>query len=322
MSSKTLFGIVALVVVLVIGLFFILSNWQDGGKSIFRKFDSKTTQQPWWEDVEETPLVNILGDEGYQSIIDWTEGYIQVSGRGTVDPAKAVSEADAYSMAEKTARMLAYEKLAETINGISLTSTTTLKDEKLASSSFSAKVEATIKFAREVGVRREQMSDGSPMVVVTMGVFINDNEGLSKVTLPYLQDKTRAEVVKKYLPKTRSDENYTGVIVDASGLNIQPAMAPRIVTTDGREIFGSMADLDIDWAIQHGVAGYAVSVEQAMKLKDRIGDNPIVVRALNADKADAVLSNDEAERLAAANMSGEFLNKCRIVFVISNSSGK
>ena len=69
-----------------------------------------------------------------------------------------------------------------------------------------------------------------------------------------------------------------------------------------------------------GLAGYAVSVEQARTThKSRLGESPARRQGLRAHgekKADIVLSEQDSQRVALADLKGKFLKKAKVVIVL------
>jgi hypothetical protein len=117
--------------------------------------------------------------------------------------------------------------------------------------------------------------------------------------------------------KASASSVFSGLIIDCKGLQVKPALSPRIVDEEGREIYGS-AYVSREWAIKHGVVGYAKEVSAAAKL-DRVGKTPGSVKAIKIEgdnNTDIVISLKDAAdvRSAAANL--KFLSECRVVFVI------
>jgi hypothetical protein len=110
---------------------------------------------------------------------------------------------------------------------------------------------------------------------------------------------------------------YTGLVVDAKGLGVKPAMAPKIVDESGQEVYGSRL-VSRDWAVQIGMVGYDKDVNRA-KSNERVTANPLVVKAMKAsgpNKADVVVSNSEAASIRNAATSQNFLDKCKVMFIV------
>ena len=120
-------------------------------------------------------------------------------------------------------------------------------------------------------------------------------------------------------PETQpaTPEKYTGLIIDARGLKLYPAMAPRIlVEGDLSEIFGGLV-VDKDISMREGLAGYAGTIKKARELTPRIGENPLVIRAKQAiNRSDVIISTVSAKLLAGAIVDNNFLKKCRVIMVL------
>jgi hypothetical protein len=189
-------------------------------------------------------------------------------------------------------------------------------------------------------IKEAYMSDGS--IEVTIEAPINGVGGLGdiifsqemKPTPVYTPTITRTPTEvpefcptcgqkwpkgRKYTPPTPPlvGEIYTGLIVDTRGLGIKPCMSPRIVTPDGTEVYGSMY-VSRKYAITQGIVGYARDLEQAKKC-ERVTDKPLIITGLEAtgpNKTDVVISTDDADILHFAKENLNFLEKCRVMFIV------
>jgi len=118
-----------------------------------------------------------------------------------------------------------------------------------------------------------------------------------------------------------ASDNYTGLIVDARGLNIYPALAPKIFDDSGNEIFGTFA-MNHYTAVKRGIVEYFGDYSEALQAKKIVGDNPLVVRAYSKGKdpygADIVLTADDADKIQAADSEGKvsFLSQRKVIFII------
>jgi len=111
---------------------------------------------------------------------------------------------------------------------------------------------------------------------------------------------------------------YTGLIVDARRLNVDPVLYPTIVSEQGREIYSSVF-ISREFAVQNGVCAYVCDMDQALG-SDRAGSNPLVVKALRktGDKTGAiVVSMADAKTLDRATERHTFLKKCRVIVVVN-----
>jgi hypothetical protein len=112
---------------------------------------------------------------------------------------------------------------------------------------------------------------------------------------------------------------YTGLIVDAKGFKVEMAMAPKILTQAGFEIYG-FANVVYHEEMNHGMVLYSKSVKKAKSdLTGIIGDNPLVVEAIGGrgkNKTDVVVDDTAAVAIFASDVRDHFLELGKVVFVI------
>jgi len=117
------------------------------------------------------------------------------------------------------------------------------------------------------------------------------------------------------LPKAAAEPaagGPTSLVIDASGLKLAPALAPRLLDEAGKELYGPSA-LGESARRSGGVAAYARSLEAARRdLGARVGDRPVVVKAVRAQGSDLVLAAADAATLAARP---PFLAEGRVVII-------
>jgi hypothetical protein len=110
---------------------------------------------------------------------------------------------------------------------------------------------------------------------------------------------------------------YTSVIIDATGLGLERCMSPKIRRADGSEVWGTVK-VDPDYVQEHGIVGYARSLDEAKK-SDRCGSNPMIIKAIaragGKFRSDPVISNPDADLLLAENKKGKFLDKFNVIFI-------
>lgn len=108
----------------------------------------------------------------------------------------------------------------------------------------------------------------------------------------------------------------TGLVIDARGLGLRPALLPKVVDQQGQEIYVGQVVTRTN-AVEQGVAGYAKDVNAAAN-NFRVTDNPAVIKALGASgaaKTDIIIGQADAQALRRLSSNGEFLQYCRVVIV-------
>lgn len=115
----------------------------------------------------------------------------------------------------------------------------------------------------------------------------------------------------------RTESVHTGVVIDARGLAIQPALFPRIVDESGQTLYAPES-VDTEAAVQQGYIAYAKTFDQT-PTQARIGEHPLVLRALRVAgerRVDLVLSNAEATRMRDYAATRRLVRQCRVLIVM------
>jgi hypothetical protein len=115
----------------------------------------------------------------------------------------------------------------------------------------------------------------------------------------------------------KAEAVHTGVVIDARGLAIQPALFPQIVDERGQTLYAPES-VDREAAIQQGYVAYAKAFDQA-PAQARIGERPLVLRALRVAgeaRVDLVLSDAEATRIRDYVATRRLVQQCRVLIVM------
>ena len=245
--------------------------------------------------------------------VDWINRVVKARGIGAPNP--NMPEAAARPAAIRAAKQIALRDALELIKGISLNSQTTVKAAMVENDQVNTSVNGFIQ-----GFKYEPnphyMSDGTVEIEVT--VPIDGISGLGSALFGGSTNLIPERPAPTVPPSAQGSGGYTGLVIDATGLALKPALMPRILNEADKEIYGS-AVVTREFAVKYGMCGYAKSVAGAQKLADRVGDNPCVVKALKAsgaNKADVVVSNKDADALQNAAKSANFFSECRVIFVL------
>jgi hypothetical protein len=112
---------------------------------------------------------------------------------------------------------------------------------------------------------------------------------------------------------------YTGVVIDCRDIGVQPAMSPAIMDEGGKELYVGKLPIDPDMVINVGIVGYASNLDEATENEERIGKNPLLIKAKKPSgqyKADVVLSTADAADLVKADEAAKFLAQSRVMFIL------
>lgn len=251
-------------------------------------------------------------EETDRGAINYSQGIITATGIGSI-PEYAVNAGQARAMAIRAAKVDARRQLVEMVNGITLTSETTMRN-RMADEVVKEKVAGVIRGAYQVG-EVKYLSDTS--VEVTMAVSMS---GISEIVTQVPTAVTPPALLPQpedvaALPEQSGP--YTGIIIDARGLGLRPALAPKILSQSGTVVYGP-GNYTREYAIQFGVAGYSKSLESA-KDDARVKGNPLVVKAVSVqgkNMADVVISGQDGWKMQSADKKYSVLKDCRVLILL------
>ncbi|MBI9089517.1 MAG: hypothetical protein JEZ12_09880 [Desulfobacterium sp.] len=118
-------------------------------------------------------------------------------------------------------------------------------------------------------------------------------------------------------PKPSDQKKYTGLIIDARGLGIQPVIYPVIVSEQGNEIY-SARFISREYAVQGGVCQFACTPTLPL-VTEKTGPNPLIIRGLRkGGKTNRliVISKSDAETIEKTAERHGFMKECRVVIVL------
>lgn len=242
---------------------------------------------------------------GTSGVVDWSRQTIRAWGIAGVNPNDPPGAARANAIT--AARTIAMRNLLESVQGVAITSETTVRNAMVENDVINTRIQGFVKGCRMVG-EPKYMSDTSIEVEVEVTM-----SGLADIFLPKAPDGSTPSPSE--VPMAAGA--YTGLIIDAKGLGVMPAMAPKVEDENGNEVYGSKF-VSREWAVRQGMVGYEKSLEAA-RGNQRVTNNPLVIKALKAsgaNKSDVVVSNADAQRLQQATQSQNFLDHCRVMFLL------
>ncbi len=229
-------------------------------------------------DAQADPVAQTVG----HGKINWSDKTITATGSGAPD-LKAANVAVARLGAERAAKMDALRNILEAVRGLRVQSGESAGDRMDASPELKASVEGVVKNFKVIDTK--YYSDGGVDVIV-------------QVPLDGVITGALVKAGVKAAPPNGADA-ASGVVINAKGLGLVPALAPRIVDDKGQEIFS--AALVAEEAVKrHGVAGYTKNLDGALK-DARVADKPLVVRAQKltaAGASDLVISAEDGAKIA------------------------
>ena len=270
---------------------------------------------------------DFIGDVFENGSINYGDRTIQAIGIGFI-PENVINAGQARRSAMRIAKQDALRQLIEIVNGVNVTSETTVSGA-MFDDVIKTQVQGAIRGARRIGDPK-YLSDTSVEVVYEVKMA-----DISRVLLPMAEKAptltfdnvtatapagTAAAPAEQQQAGTDTgvkSGGVTGIIIDGTGLGLRPAMSPRILNQGGSVVYGP-GQYSRDYAAANGVAGYAKSLDQA-KSDTRVQGNPLVIRAASASgssSADVIISNADAGKLVVADGAAGLLKNCRVMIVL------
>jgi hypothetical protein len=263
--------------------------------------------------VVDRPNVNVcFAEQQYVS-----QETIKADGYGAMPIGIAASRAKI--MARRAAIVDAQRNLVETIKGTAVDAETTVNNFMLTNDTITTKVSGIIVGAKVV--EEEVTQDGLYHVIMSVPMYgagsIADvvyNAVLPNNNVVAIAQPSR-NFSATYVPSTVS---YTGLVIDATGNEVDRTFCPAIYDTNGRTIYG-VYNVDKSYAISHGIVEYVDNINNIDYAKSRAGDYPLIVKIVGmktriVNKCDVIISVEDADKILAENQKSKFLDKYLVVF--------
>ncbi len=253
--------------------------------------------------------------------INWTTGIVQAKGVGS--PLKkssgnsSVLNIKILSDSKNDAR----HNMMKTIKTVRIDSVKKATNYATLNKSAAKQLEEIILKAQENEKLRKYLSDGTVEVYLQMSLYGSFAQLFLPQEIKQIESIKQVAIRGKTSPSQPSEnshvKNYTGLVVDATGISVNPAMAPRLLDEDGKEVYGA-AFASREFAVQKGMSGYSKDIKSA-KTCPRVGINPLLVKGLRTTgpgNCDIVISNADASILRNSSKHLAFLKKCQVIIVL------
>jgi len=222
--------------------------------------------------------------------INWTQQVITAKGWGVIDTTFPLPQAKL--MATRAAQVVAQRNLLEIIKGVRIVSETKVQDLMTKSDYIYTRIEGVVKGAKMVGEPIEK--EGIIEVVLAIGIYDADGiapliqEGLGKKLKDFVQlsENEKTEIAK-----------ITGLVIDATGTGVKPAVFPRILDKDGHVLFDPAEYYDPNDPTLQKLLKVLTIAEKEIK-KTELGENPYIIKALKAINSDIVVDNENAKKVS------------------------
>jgi hypothetical protein len=253
----------------------------------------------------------VSDSQGYGKV-DWSKMVIITAGIGVPNP--GLPPAAQKNAALGAAQQMAVQKAYETIGSLYFNTTSRVSDILVTGNSVADSLKQVLSaFETQASIR--ELKNGSIEAMVEIPFFGAGSP------MDFLLERCLTPASTAGAPesqKTGTGPLFSGLVVDCRALGLKPAIAPRILDEKGKEIFG-MGTISHEWARRFGMAGYARSVEEALKQADRVGSGPLQLKAKRAggkNATDAVISDIDAATISTPGRNRQVLSECRVILVV------
>ncbi|MFQ5650865.1 MAG: hypothetical protein ACE5IY_13065 [bacterium] len=284
--------------------------------------------------VEAQPLVHQL--DGFSSV-DWRRSVVHAFGSGGHE----LADQDRTKRIEalESAKDAAARNLLKAVQQLSLNASWTVRSAMQKQSLLAIKVRSFVQRYQVTDTR--SMSDMSVEVDVELPInnglaelFIPDVTGRGKFRLddiprsplsllPWPECRPVPEGIKLVIASeglvSYEGEAYTGLILDARGLEVKPAILPRILDENGEEVYG-LNYVRRKKAVEQGMVSYKWTMKEALRDR-RAGKKPLLICAAGKSgrlQSDLIVSANDAVLIHAAAKTQNFLKLARVILVIGS----
>lgn len=249
--------------------------------------------------------------------VDWNKLVVRAVGIGAGNP--GAPESARRALALRAAKMDAVRNVLEIVKGITLSAETTVKNYMTESDVITSRVTGLVQGAQFGEPRYKE--DGSVEMECTvpmtgaMADALLYSQSLQGVAPPASGWSWTGQQATP--PATAGPQKYTGLIIDARGLGVHPALAPKVLGKNGQELYSS-ATISREFALKMGVAGYAKDLDTA-KQDSRVAAMPLIIKAVDAagtNRTDVVIQDSDAAAVQLANEATGFLKECRLMILV------
>ncbi len=258
--------------------------------------------------------------------MNYSNGFVVATGIGAISPL-AQNPGMARATAVRAAKVDAMRNLLEAVMAVTVSSETTVRGAAIENDVVKTSVEGMVKGARIRDIDGDGRGASSDIrylsdtsIEIEMEVHMS---GISAIVLPPAGYAPAPATPAPGAPSPAAAPaaplpgTVTGLIVDARGLGLRPAMSPKIVDQNGGIVYGP-GNFTREYAVKMGVAGYSKNLEQAQQ-NPRVTGNPLVVKGIGVqggNSADLVLAAGDVARVKNADSSGNFLGNCKVMILI------
>jgi len=241
-------------------------------------------------------------------------GYIEAIGRS--------EEGQTRMQALRAAEVLAQRNLVQALEGLTLNSSTTVKDGLLQNDEIRTTVNGFLRGAVKCG---EHYYPERKSAEVCLRLQVRGRGSLYETILPLLKsDSTAPASQADYrpepeatAPRAAGTADADGLIVDVRDMEFRPALANRIFNERGEVLFDP-SKIVSSMLVERGCGGFTTDMQKARALLATWGCTaPAVVKPLKVTGlTDVQVSAADATAIFAGDQKAGYLGQARVVFVL------
>lgn len=272
-------------------------------------------------------LFNLLGNTikeffpvGY---IDWTKGEININAKSNlITDSKTLITSRNYQLVLEDALFDLFKKTQQIFRGFRI------NNEDLADQIFRDSESLFLELEKIVYSTDIKnlyfLADGNVSLEISIPLYGTYSIGsllIPSVLGKYLLKENKNTIATPQPKLDASIENvYTGLIIDASLIDLKPSLIPKIINQKNQEVlYGKNKNIDLNLAIANGFAIYTSSLKNAKSMQSRIGKNPLIIRAVASSgpfQTDLTIFNSDFEKIVKAIRNFDFLQRAKVVIVL------
>ncbi len=247
--------------------------------------------------------------------VNWSTGIVRVLGKASPEDNKESYQESVLG----AARADANRKLIDILMQIQINNTLTVNEYASKSDIILAGIEKTARDA--IIVKQFFTSALSVEIIIETSIlggflqliFPDEIRQISKINPERKTEKLKPLGKNSF---TMGEDFFTGLILDARGLDIKPVLNPVIVNEQGHDIYSSVF-ISREFAVQNGICKYLCDMDQAI-IDKRIGNRPIVLKGLRKEgkeNSTIVISMSDYRDFEKVTERHQFLKECKVIIV-------
>lgn len=242
--------------------------------------------------------------------INWTTRRVEATGCAEKD--------QSFFKQRVAAEVVARTNLLKLLGEVKIESERIVRDGLLRGEISIEKVQGLLRYARVT----EPRTNSQGLLEVTAYVYLDQagNSLLSPVVeRPWVSGVPAPEDAPPKSEIATKQVVYSGLIIDATGLSLRPAMMPKLLVEGSDMELFNPKEYDQQKYDEQGFCGYTGSLEKAIQAVDRVGAFPLVAKAagVSSNRIDLILKKEDAGEVMKAEREGRVLSQGRVMVILN-----